>query len=159
MPRLRYPKEILEAVMAHARAAYTAECCGVISGVEGRNGPELVAVHEMQNVYDRYHEVDPEAYPRTSRTAYLMDPRKQAALMEALVEAGTPVRCIYHSHVDVGAYFSEEDQRMALLDGAPLYQGVEYLVVDVQQGESVRAEAFAWDGKAFAGREVGRGDG
>lgn len=159
MPRLRYPKEILESVMAHARAAYPAECCGVISGAEGRHGPELVAVHEMQNVYDRYHEVDPEAYPRTSRTAYLMDPQKQARLMDALDEAGTPVRCIYHSHVDVGAYFSEEDQRMALLDGEPLYPDVEYLVVDVQKGEAVRAEAFAWDGGAFTGREAGGREG
>jgi len=88
-----------------------------------------------------------------------MDPRKQTALMEALAEAGTSVRCIYHSHVDVGAYFSEEDQRMALLDGEPLYPDVEYLVVDVKAGESVRAEAFAWDGKAFAGREAGRTEG
>lgn len=154
MPRLRYAKEILDAVLAHARAAYPAECCGVISGAEGRHGPELVAVHEMENVYDRYHEVDPEAYPRTSRTAYLMDPQKQARLMDALAEAGTPVRCIYHSHVDVGAYFSNEDQRMALLDGEPLYPGVEYLVVDVKDGEPIGSEAFAWDGETFAGREA-----
>lgn len=154
MSRLRYPKEILDAILAQARAAYPAECCGMLSGAEGRHGPEVVAIHEMENVYDRYHEVDPEAYPRTSRTAYLMEPRLQARLMESLEAGGTPVRCIYHSHADAGAYFSEEDERMALWDGKPLAPGVEYLVVDVTRGEAVAAKSFAWDGRSFVGRDV-----
>ena len=38
---------------------------------------------------------------------------------------------IYHSHINVGAYFSEEDKKQATYDGNLLYPGVNYLVIDV----------------------------
>lgn len=155
MSELRYPKEILEVIFEQARREYPSEACGMLSGpVSGRRRNEPVAVHVMENVYDRYHEVDPDAYPRTSKTAYLMEPRKQTRLMEGLAEAGTPVVCIYHSHIDVGAYFSEEDEAMALWDEEPLHPGVGYLVVSVEKGEVAAARSFQWDGKRFVGRDV-----
>jgi [CysO sulfur-carrier protein]-S-L-cysteine hydrolase len=154
MSRIRYPREILDAIAAQAKAAYPSECCGMLSGVKGRRGVEIVALHEMENVYDRYREVDPEAYPRTSRTAYLMEPRLQTRLMTELEKAGTPVVGIYHSHIDAGAYFSEEDQRGALWDDEPLHPGVEYLVMSVREGDVDAACSFVWDGKRFAGRDV-----
>jgi proteasome lid subunit RPN8/RPN11 len=154
MSKLRYPKEILDVLRREAEAAYPREACGLLSGMPGRWGPVPIGVHAMENVYDRYHEADPEAYPRTSRTAYLMDPGKQAALVRALEAAGTPVCCIYHSHVDTGAYFSEEDERAALWDGQPLFPGVEYLVLGVQEGKVQEAKAFWWTGERFEGREV-----
>ncbi len=155
MARVRYPREILAAVVEQAEAAYPRECCGILAGYRRRDGRvEVVSVHQMENVYDRYHAADPAAYPRDARTAYLMDPRQQSRLMEALEAGGTPPVCIYHSHVDVGAYFSEEDERAALFDGAPLYPDVEYLVVGVEAGRATEARAFHWDGASFVGRDV-----
>ena len=155
MSGVRYPREILRAVCERAEAAYPKECCGILAGYRRRDGRVVVvSMHAMENVYDRYHAVDPAAYPRTSQTAYLMDPRKQSRLMEALEAAGTPAVCIYHSHVDVGAYFSEEDERAALFDGAPLHPGVEYLVLNVAGGRVDDAKAFRWDGTHFVGRSV-----
>lgn len=154
MCKLRYPKEILEIIFNQARNSYPAEACGMLSGSTERRGGSIVAIHQMANVYDRYHEADPEAYPRTSSTAYLMEPRQQNRLREALDEHGTPTLCIYHSHVDVGAYFSEEDTKMALWDGEPLFPKVEYLVVSVRDGEVDEARAFRWNGHEFEGRGV-----
>ena len=55
------------------------------------------------------------------------------------------MRVIYHSHVDAGAYFSEEDERIALSEGGPAYPGVSYLVVSVTGGKVGEASLFAWD--------------
>ncbi|MDF1565181.1 MAG: M67 family metallopeptidase [Deltaproteobacteria bacterium] len=154
MSKLRYPKEILDVLRARAMAAYPEEACGLISGLVGPRGAIAVGVHAMDNVYDRYREADPEAYPRSNATAYLMDPGRQQALVRALEEGGTPLISIWHSHVDVGSYFSEEDQRGALWDGEPLHPGVEYLVLSARKEGVDAAKAFHWNGEAFEGRDV-----
>jgi len=154
MPKLRYPKEILDVLRTQAMAAYPQEACGLLSGMPGPRGTTLVGVHAMDNVYDRYRDADPEAYPRDARTAYLMDPGHQEALIRALDEGGTPLACIFHSHVDVGSYFSEEDVKAALWDGEPLIAGVEYLVLSAREDGVDAAKAFCWTGEGFDEREV-----
>ncbi len=126
----------------------------MLSGMPGPRGTTLVGVHAMDNVYDRYRDADPGAYPRDARTAYLMDPGQQEGLCQALEETGTPLACVFHSHVDVGAYFSEEDQKAALWDGEPLLPGVEYLVLSAREGGVDAAKAFRWTGEAFEERVV-----
>ncbi|HHW78759.1 MAG TPA: hypothetical protein GX399_17285 [Xanthomonadaceae bacterium] len=54
-----------------------------------------------------------------------------------------PAIVIYHSHPDVGAYFSDEDREKALFDGVPIYP-VSYLVIDVRQGKAVEAVLFSY---------------
>ena len=46
---------------------------------------------------------------------------------------GVPVKVVYHSHCDCGAYFSKEDQLVAAPDGAPVLP-VTYLVTSVRGG-------------------------
>jgi len=46
---------------------------------------------------------------------------------------GVPVKVIYHSHCDCGAYFSKEDQLVAAPDGEPVLPVV-YLVTSVRGG-------------------------
>lgn len=154
MPKLRYPKEILDILRDQAMAAYPKEACGMLSGLIGPEEATLVGVHAMDNVYDRYREADPDAYPRDARTAYLMDPARQQALVQKLEEGGTPLACIFHSHVEVGSYFSEEDVQAALWDGEPLFPGVEYLVLNARATGVDAARAFRWNGETFDGREV-----
>ena len=55
------------------------------------------------------HEEDPEQYPRTARDGYMIDPREQMILERSLKKEGKEIKVIYHSHPDVGAYFSEKD--------------------------------------------------
>ena len=54
------------------------------------------------------------------------------------------IKIIYHSHVDVGAYFSEEDKKQATFDGGPVYPGTHYLVVDVTKEKVRGSKLFIW---------------
>lgn len=144
-----YAQDLLAAVARAALAGYPSETCGVI--LEGA-GPPRVRI--MANVYDRYHDRDPERFPRTSRTAYLWDGKEQLDVFEECDRTGARIAAIWHSHCDAGAYFSAEDRAMAVVDGMPVMPGVEYLVVSVRGGRIAAAAAFTWDGSDFARREV-----
>ena len=57
------------------------------------------------------------------------------------VAQGERLVAIFHSHVRVGSYFSNEDVREALLDGEERNPGVDYVVFDAQDNMIVyRAE-------------------
>jgi [CysO sulfur-carrier protein]-S-L-cysteine hydrolase len=137
------PPELGE-VLRHLEGCYPAEGCGVIL-----RGPRGWVVRPMVNVYDRYHAADPERFPRTSRTAYLFDPKEWLRVSEQADSEGQQVMCVFHSHADVGAYFSREDREMAAPDGEPLLPGVSYLVVAVDSGKATAAKLFWWVGQDF----------
>ena len=94
------------------------------------------------NLQDRYHELDPEMYPRTAEQAYLLDPR----LLAKAESDGERIVAIVHSHCRVGAYFSDKDQEDARspFDDGPLYPDVDYVVVDAQEGEIAGHKVFGW---------------
>ncbi len=132
-------------MIAEGRRSYPNEACGLVF-----EGPAGVRVEPIENVVDRYHAKDPERFPRTARTAYLMDPRQQLAALERAEAAGERLAVVYHSHADVGAYFSEEDRAQALsAGGEPLLPGVEYLVLSIRVAgcdaiKCFRFEAGRW---------------
>jgi [CysO sulfur-carrier protein]-S-L-cysteine hydrolase len=124
------PDHLSRALVAEAERCYPKEACGLIF-----EGPKGARVVPMENVIDRYHERDPQRFPRTGATGYLIDPLRQLAALEAAERDGERLISVFHSHVEVGAYFSEEDRAMALTDGgAPLLPGVSYLVLSVRRG-------------------------
>lgn len=135
--------EILEEMYLHAEDTYPSECCGVLLGQKGIN--EIHALRRCKNVYDLYHEEDPFHYPRTSKTAYLIDPKELLAIQKETRTGKTEMKAIYHSHVEVGAYFSDEDKRVATFENAPLFPGVAYIVVSCRKGRSDGAALFSWD--------------
>ncbi|MFL5319696.1 MAG: Mov34/MPN/PAD-1 family protein [Myxococcaceae bacterium] len=126
-------------LLRHLEACYPNEGCGVIL-----KGPGGFRVVPLENVYDRYHAIDPEQFPRTARTAYLIDPRAWLKLSTEAEGRGEAVSHIVHSHADVGAYFSDEDKAMAAPEGQPLHPGVGYLVVAVNRGRVDNARLFQW---------------
>lgn len=137
-PAHPFDPDQLRLIVQRAEAAYPNEGCGLIVGRAWADA-RLV---ETENLYDRYHQRDPERYPRTNATAYLIHPLK---LMQAVEEAGG-LLAIWHSHADVGAYFSAEDVRVALGGGdAPLWPGTAYLVVSCRQGRVDALKRFDWD--------------
>ena len=81
---------------------------------------------------NRMHAEDPQRYPRTAAEGYFMDPAEMMRLERSLAAQGRAVKVIVHSHVDVGAYFSQEDKTRALWAGEPLLPGIVYLVCGVQ---------------------------
>jgi proteasome lid subunit RPN8/RPN11 len=134
-----YDTAALVAMVRESEARFPFEGCGLVFSASG--GP--LRVQAMENVLDRYHERLPERFPRTSAQGYFMDP---LALMQALDEAGgrgETLWAIFHSHVEVGSYFSDEDRALAFgPDGSPLFPGVAYVVLSVRSGRCDAAKAF-----------------
>lgn len=135
-------RDELAAIRDQAEAEYPRECCGVILVRDGRV-PER-QLHRCRNIQDELHAKDPNDHPRDARTAYFMAPEDLLALTRA-EQKGYAVRVIYHSHIDCGAYFSETDQRNALLGDRPAYPEATYVVLAVNQGRAEEARAFRWD--------------
>ena len=120
-------------IAAHMRTCYPAEGCGLLFS-DGRFVP-------ITNVAGK----DPVSR-RTVADGYVMDAKEQYLAMENADRTGASVYAIVHSHPDVGAYFSKEDQRQALTDdGEPLWPGVRYLVVSVRKGNVDGATFFTWN--------------
>lgn len=127
--------------------AHPNEGCGVIL-----KGPSGLRIHPMRNVYDELRASDPRRFSRSARTAYHFSPKEWLQVNLAAEAAGEEVACVYHSHVDVGSYFSDEDAAMAAPEGEPLLPGVQYLVLAVNSGKAQGARLFGWKGTCF--REV-----
>lgn len=134
--------ELVAVVQAEAELRYPAEACGLL--VRDAAG-QLHAV-AAPNLQDRYHALDPAAYPRTARTAYKLNER----LIAKVADEGKQLVAIWHSHCDAGAYFSGEDVRCAAPDDQPLYPGVAYLVVSVIGGKLAGSQMYHWDERALA---------
>ena len=150
-PHPRLSADALEAIYAHARRDYPNECCGIAWGP--RDQPIADRATACENVQDRLHAEDPARFIRDARTAYNLDAKDILALQESL-DGDTPARIGYHSHVDVGSYFSETDQAVARFDGEPAYP-VEYVVVDIRADGPRGARQFAWDAGQRKYVEVG----
>jgi adenylyltransferase/sulfurtransferase len=140
----------LDAVYAHAREGYPEEVCGLLYLPTGEGG--LISVVRCENRQNALHREDPVAFPRDARTAYNFGP-KDLFDLEKRLRSGAVKAIIYHSHVDVGAYFSDEDARAAAPDGELLYP-VDYLVVDVRSGGVHESKLFRFSEKRFV--EAGR---
>jgi proteasome lid subunit RPN8/RPN11 len=132
-------------VNAQAEAEYPAECCGVVLVRPGAPGDRLLL--PCRNIQDDLHARDAARHPRTSQTAYFIDPKDLLAIGRREAQ-GYGVAVIYHSHIDAGAYFSATDRQNALINGEPTYPEAVYVVVSVMEGRAVAANAFAWDAAA-----------
>ena len=120
-------------------------CC-----VPGTQGPG--ALRPLRNVQDELHARDPVRFPRTSRTAYAFEPREWLGVLMEAEARGEHVACVFHSHVDSGADFSDEDRHQAAPDGHPLLPGVSYLVIAIHSGCVRDAKIFWWECGFFQGR-------
>jgi proteasome lid subunit RPN8/RPN11 len=152
----RVTRAVLDRVSEHARASYATdeEACGYLTGPAEVEQFCDDAV-PLANLANRYHVMDPETYPRTGRTYFLIDPLKFNKALQTSAESGRPMRILYHSHLDVGAYFSETDAAAATMGGdKPSYEGLRYLVTSIRQGVVDDHKLFAWDYEKKAFVEV-----
>jgi proteasome lid subunit RPN8/RPN11 len=139
------PLQVLQTIYAHARETYPEECCGFLIGP--RDTAVVDAARPCVNEQNRYHALDPERFPRTAREAYYLGGKDLRFLVES-ISSLRPVKIIYHSHPDVGAYFSAEDTRAALgrepdATADPLYP-VDHIVIDAQADHIAGAKMFRW---------------
>jgi adenylyltransferase/sulfurtransferase len=134
-----YPRALLDAIYAHAREGYPEEVCGLIVGSD--------EARRCENRQNALHAEDPAHFPRDAKTAYNLG-AKDIFFLDKSLRSQKPVSAIYHSHVEVGAYFSDEDARAAAPDGELLYP-VDYLVVDVRKDGVRGAKLFRFESGRF----------
>jgi proteasome lid subunit RPN8/RPN11 len=156
------PKSVLERVSEEARLAYgrDEESCGFLVG-PAAEGHRIDGIVPMLNRANALHRLDPEQYPRTGRTYFDIDSMKFEKEIRRGEAEGRPVKVLYHSHLDVGAYFSATDAEVAKMgQGEPPWD-LAYLVTSVRVGKVDDRKLFIWDpvGKAFveSGLEVEEG--
>jgi proteasome lid subunit RPN8/RPN11 len=118
------PDPVLTELVRHLSAALPDEGCAVLLARE-----DQVRLVPMENAQRRHHTRDPDAFPRTARTAFSLDPRAWLDLLREADRTGERVLALAHSHPDGGAGFSAEDRRWAAPDGQPLLPGVAHLVI------------------------------
>ena len=106
-------------LVAHARDEFPNECCGMIAG----EGARAVAVHRATNT---------EASP----FMYVMDPREQLAIMDAVDEAGHELMAVYHSHTKSAAYPSRTDVELAF------FPNTLYMIVSIADPDAPDIRAF-----------------
>jgi proteasome lid subunit RPN8/RPN11 len=142
------PPSVLREMAAHAQKTYPAECCGLLlAAADG-----TLRFQPVANVAGTREGAGTSA--RTARDGYVMDPKELLLALEETERQGGALWAIVHSHPDVGAYFSLEDQRMALGGGQePLWPGVRYLVISARGAGVDGAKLFTWDAASGGFRE------
>ena len=139
-------RAVLEQVFDEARRAYARdeESCGFLVGPEG-DARALDGIVPMKNRANALHALDPETYPRTGRMYFDIDSMKFEKAIREGEAARRPVKVLYHSHLDVGAYFSATDAEVAKMgEGAPPYD-LAYLVTSVREGKVDDHKLFVWE--------------
>lgn len=143
---LRAPRAVIDRIDEEARAAFARdeECCGLVLGPTD-DALFVDEVVPMQNRANKLHALDPETYPRTGRMYFDIDPLKFERAVAAGETNGRPVKILYHSHLDAGAYFSDTDAAAATMGGdAPTYD-LAYLVTSVRASGVDDRKLFVWN--------------
>lgn len=135
--------KIWQQILNQAIEHYPSEACGILAGPKGDRIGSVF--YPCRNIYDEMHERDPDSYPRTSKTAYLIDGAEQKGIFDQVVSDGLEVKSIVHSHTDHDAYFSEEDRYVAAPWGEPFFPEISYIVISIWEGKFKEANEFLWN--------------
>jgi [CysO sulfur-carrier protein]-S-L-cysteine hydrolase len=134
-------RQAFDTMIAQAEREFPFECCGFIIGDASDEG------RPIRNIQNEKHAADPATFQRDARTAYLMDPKEQLAVLQEIDRRKLKLKAVYHSHPDHEAYFSATDRaRACSFDPTePDYPETAYIVMSVRGGKYAGAAAFIWD--------------
>jgi proteasome lid subunit RPN8/RPN11 len=145
---LRIKQSALQVIETAGKNAYgrDEEACGFLTG-PGSDPLLCDEATELENLANKYHQVDPEGHPRTGREYFKINSMKFEKAIQKGDSEGRPVKVFFHSHLDCGAYFSTEDAASMTNGGTgdPAYQ-LCYLVTAVDEGKVTAHKLFLWDG-------------
>jgi proteasome lid subunit RPN8/RPN11 len=159
---LKIPSHVLAEIERAGIAAYARneEACGYLSGPAA---DALLVDHavELENLANKYHQVDPEGHPRTGREYFKINALKFERAIAEGEQTQRPVKVFFHSHLDCGAYFSAEDAASMTMGntGGPSF-ALAYLVTAVDRGQVTAHRLFIWDAatSSFVGAPFSRLD-
>lgn len=138
------PKHIYLEAVSHVRRESSQESCGLFLSNQAGTLTRVIA---CKNLQDELHQENALHYPRTSKTAYFIDPKQLFQIQKEMRSTSEHIAVIYHSHINAGAYFSEEDHRLAVLNDEPLYPNVKYLIFSLIKGKVKENALYAWHEK------------
>jgi len=133
---LTIDRGVLDGIHQHALETYPSECCGFASGPASEVGAVNAAVRET-NEADKYHKLDPITFPRTSTTYFKINELRAAKAFDQGEKNGQPIKVIYHSHCDAGAYFSQEDAATFASDNLLMWPCA-FIVVSVMKDQATQ---------------------
>ena len=119
---MRIAQAALDAIRAHGAEGYPNEICGVMVGPQG--DASVTEVRRARNMI-----------VERSQDRYEIDPRDHIRIQRDADAAGLDIVGYYHSHPDHPAQASRFDTERA-------WAGYVYLIVSIQGGEAVDANAF-----------------
>lgn len=128
-------RELYERMVAHARAGFPNEACGVVAGLDG----EALAVYPMRNA---------EASP----VVYRFDEREQLRVFNDVEAKGWEILAFFHSHTHTEAYPSPTDRNQAhwtdpvTLEDVPAYPQTTYLILSLMNWDDPVVRAFRFEG-------------
>jgi [CysO sulfur-carrier protein]-S-L-cysteine hydrolase len=118
---LELRRDLLDAIVAHARRDHPDEACGIVAGPVGSDRPERVV--EMTNA-------------ERSPTFYRFDSQEQLRVWREMDDRDEEPVVIYHSHTATEAYPSRTDVSLAQEPDA------HYLLVSTRADEEVEVRSF-----------------
>jgi proteasome lid subunit RPN8/RPN11 len=118
---LRIPRDIHDAIVAHARRDHPDEACGIVAGPAGSDLP--VRIVEMDNA-------------ERSPTFYRFDSMEQLRVWREMDDRDEEPVVVYHSHTATEAYPSRTDISLAMEPGA------HYVLVSTREPESTDFRSF-----------------
>ena len=125
-PRLIIPAATFSSMMAHCRADYPNEACGILAGCDLM----VDEIFPMTNI-------------EKSPASFLMDAEEQFRMMKELREKSLQMTAIYHSHPATPAYPSRKDLDMAY------YEEAAYVIISLTEREPVVRCFSIINGKAL----------
>lgn len=118
---LRIGREIVEAIVAHARRDHPDEACGVVAGPAGSDTPTRLI--PMDNA-------------ERSSTFFRFDSQEQLRVWREMDDRDEEPVVIYHSHTATEAYPSRTDLNLAAEPGA------HYLLVSTREPDTTEIRSF-----------------
>ncbi len=119
MPDIRISQRVIEQILAHCRACYPNEACGILSGTEN---------------------IAREAYCLTnaepSPVSYFIEPRELFGAMKTMRAEGQQMIAIYHSHPQSPPYPSLRDVSLAF------YPDAVYVIIGLSELAAPEIRAF-----------------
>jgi proteasome lid subunit RPN8/RPN11 len=106
---IRIPKAVYGQMIAHAKAGYPNEACGIVGGPKEGQASDFFPMRNMDE----------------SSISYFMDPKEQLRVFKAMRVKGVDLTGIFHSHVASEAFPSQKDIRLAF------YSEASYLIVSL----------------------------
>lgn len=128
---MRISPELARELVDHAIAELPNECCGMIAGRGGTATRVLRASNSEGSPF-----------------MYVMEPREQLRIMDAIDDAGDDLLAIYHSHTRSAAYPSRTDVELAF------YPDTLYLIVSIADRDAPEIRAFRLTKGAPEGEQI-----